>query len=623
MHSLYYGDLEPIVRSLTSIAAATSVHISIPEELEVTVLKESPSTGASTNCKLSKHALPSPLPNGTIVSGAYDCNGGVIRNKDGIQLVIPEGAIKAGDVVMFHTVVDRLGPFVLPSNCQDDFASPYYWIGVSGSYHFQEPVQVEFEHYGACDPSHYQLLSCEDDDESHTMRPINYHLDFKVRNDNIQLCSFQASHFCSYCLRHDYKDANRKTIGAFCLTPDSLQSLNHFTVKPDNFESMSYFSVEIWFSYNTNYCLDRNKKLYKQRGMKLQHAAQFVASSDENSTSFFTLEYEKIVNNWYIDDGQSIHDLQPKKILTKSLNFYNDPDISSETDPRKCAAILEAKEENKLFPPYFVLYVKKREYTNDTELDTIITVSLHTDGKIDKKSFFKILVPKWKVSIDSGYKILVASRDSIPDHDCVKSKLYELIDYQGKIVSVWHLIALKLEIPDYTVEAIHINDSNNVKMQCYSMFREWLKISPSPCWCHFSQALYSVGLPDMAEEVISSHLRTKQCFVNLSSLPIPTANEMQVKDDTLNINCLMRLLRKGFSGQSDGDVYYFVTVLLPENGIEVVKEIRHSSGSREDKIKKICEAFLKDDASWNRLYNALKEAGFNSLAEKVEFCYLK
>ena len=346
LHSSYHGDLEPMIHPLSSVAAICK-QISIPEELEVTILKETSSTGASTNCKISKHALPSPLPNGNIVSEAYDYIGGVMRNKDGIKLVIPQGAIKVGDMVMFNTVVDRLGPFVLsPSYCQDDLVSPYYWIGVTGSYHFQEPVQIEIEHYGGCDPSHYQLLSCEDDDESYTMRPVNYHLDFKVRNDNIKVCTFQTHHFCSYCLRHDCKDANKKKIGAFYLAPDSLQSLNHFTVKPENFKSINYFSVEIWFSYNTNYCLNRNKTLYEKRGMKLQSATEFVASSDKDSTS---LEYEKIVDKWCIDDGQSTRDSQPKKILTKSLNFYSDSDICSETDPHKRAAILEAKEENKLF----------------------------------------------------------------------------------------------------------------------------------------------------------------------------------------------------------------------------------------------------------------------------------
>ena len=85
-----------------------------------------------------------------------DHNGGILTSKDGnIRLNIPEGAIKDGDLVVFYFVICLYGPFILPSHCQADLASPYYWIGVTRSYHFQKPIEVEFEHYAvvtACDP---------------------------------------------------------------------------------------------------------------------------------------------------------------------------------------------------------------------------------------------------------------------------------------------------------------------------------------------------------------------------------------------------------------------------------------------------------------------------------------
>ena len=181
--------------------ACVSTNIPIPKEAR----KEMSPT-------LTASQIKCPLPNDAIVSGSCDHNGGVITNKDGIKLTIPKGAIKDGDTVMFYIVVGLFGPFKLPLNCQTDLASPYYWIGVTGSYHFQRPVQVEFEHYGACDPSHYQLLTCEDDDESHTMQPVDYELTFKVRDDML-LCSYQTSQFCSCCLYHNYKDLNMHRIG--------------------------------------------------------------------------------------------------------------------------------------------------------------------------------------------------------------------------------------------------------------------------------------------------------------------------------------------------------------------------------------------------------------------------
>ena len=109
------------------------------------------------------------MPNSDVVFGSYDHNGGLISNEDGLKITVPEGAIKGGDLVTFHIAAGLFGPFVLPSNCQTNLASPYYWIGVSGLYLFQKPIQVEFEHFGACDPSHYQLLCCEDDDKSYTI----------------------------------------------------------------------------------------------------------------------------------------------------------------------------------------------------------------------------------------------------------------------------------------------------------------------------------------------------------------------------------------------------------------------------------------------------------------------
>ena len=143
-----------------------------------------------------------------------------IYSNVGIRLTIPKDAFRDGNLVTLYAVVDLHGPFVFPSNSQADLASPYYWIGVSGSYHFQKPVEVEFEHFGACDPSHYQLLTCEGDDESYNIRPVNYDDDssFKVQG-NILLCIFQTIHCCSYCLKHKHEakglNKGKSRIGTF------------------------------------------------------------------------------------------------------------------------------------------------------------------------------------------------------------------------------------------------------------------------------------------------------------------------------------------------------------------------------------------------------------------------
>lgn len=98
-------------------------------------------------------------------------------------------------------------PFVLPLNHQTDLVSPYYWIGVSRSYYFQKPVQIQFKHFTAVtNPSHYQLFACEDDGTSNPMQSVDYDLGVKVHDDRSWF-TYLTRHFCSYCtcLLHNYK----------------------------------------------------------------------------------------------------------------------------------------------------------------------------------------------------------------------------------------------------------------------------------------------------------------------------------------------------------------------------------------------------------------------------------
>ena len=233
--------------------------------------------------------LQSKCPLSHAISGSYDHNGGTLISEHGdLKLTIPEGAIKDGDVVTFSIASDLYGPFVLPSKRQADLASPYYWIGVSGSYHFQKPVKVEFEHFAvvsACDPSHYQLLTCEDDDKSYTMQPIDCDLNFTVQSD-ISLCTFETREFCSYCLYHGCKDPVINRIAAVYL-------------KSKGFRYLTTFTVEIWFSLPISYCIQRNKELYTRQDMILDMKCSniFEASCDKNSTDYFTLLYDEKISD--------------------------------------------------------------------------------------------------------------------------------------------------------------------------------------------------------------------------------------------------------------------------------------------------------------------------------------
>ena len=348
----------------------------------------------------------------------FDQNGGVLISKDGdLKLTIPKGAIKNHDLVKLTVAISLYGPFVLPSKCQSDVVSPYYWIGAGGSYHFQKPIQVELEHYGACDPSHYQLLCRKDDDESYTMQPVDCELSFTERIDNtISLCKFQTYHFCSYCLSHACKDPMINTIGAYFLKPQKYSD---------------QFTVEVWFSFPISHCLMRNEELYKKKGMVLDEDCSciFEASSDINSTAYFVLDYHNQGNDSWV-----MQHCRFKDIEVKQVNFYNY--ITNMQD-------LKAKEEMSLFPPRFIVKLKKKSTSTCCEdLDINITVTIcKTDSGERKSAEFKLFVSASAINNDT------VKCDHLIPVGCQcnkinKPNLKELIKYSEMISPQWKRIAL-------------------------------------------------------------------------------------------------------------------------------------------------------------------------------------
>ena len=263
--------------------------------ITTSVLNESPprsvealSFSSSSAVSLESFRLFCPLYNSDITSSSCNHNRGILTSKDGIKITIPKGAYRPGVIVNFYIAVGLYGHFVLPSNCQINLASPYYWVKVSESYDFQKPIQVKFEHFGACDPSHYQLLCCEDDDESYTMRPVDCSINFEVQDN---MCTFETQHFCSYCLCHN------------CNDPDDpiTNRIHALYLKPVNFQCLNHFKVEIWFSFPISYCLERNKKLYTKKNMILDEECSFEASTYINSTSCFNLSHVSKKDSWSLE----------------------------------------------------------------------------------------------------------------------------------------------------------------------------------------------------------------------------------------------------------------------------------------------------------------------------------
>ena len=529
----------------------------------------------------------SPLLGNTVVSSTCDHNGGIVSSaKDGIKVIIPKGTTKEGDSVTFSIAASLCGPFVLPSRCQADLASPYYWIGVTESYHFKKPVRVKFEHYGACVPSHYQLLTCEDDDVSYTMRPVDYELSFEVEDD-VSLCTFQTNHFCSYCLFHCCKDPNINRIGAYYL-------------KPENFQILDQFRVEIWFSFPISHCLKRNEELYSRKGMILDTSCVFEASSDKDSTSYFGLKYDRYVEGWCVDHLRSI------EVQTKDINFFN---LYTNVED------LFAHEENALFPPRFIINViKQPEYTADLNINIEVSLSKAEGRKSVDSAMFKLFVPV------SAMTMRTSSRN-IDHHYCDKNKptLEELLKFSSKISMYWKKIACILGISLDRIDRVEHNCQTSADKVC-DMFSVWLHTRKSPCWCHFISALYEVGLNEVAEQ---AKLCLESSYGAVAS-PAMTEDSLKNKEYTLehvpNLYELERLLKD----IPNDDLNFFTICLLPkESSIQVIKQIRRSNGSKEDNMNKIWRAFLKErDPSWTKVHKALKEADCDDLAELVEACFL-
>ena len=443
-----------------------------------------------------------------------DHNGGVLTSKDGdLKLTIPKGAIRHRDCITFCIVTNLYGPFVIPSKCPTDVVSPYYWIGVTKPCYFHIPVQVEFEHYAvvtACDPSHYQLLCCEDNDESYTMQPVGCHLSFKVKDD-ISWCTFETNHFCSYCLHHGCGDPKISRVSAIFLKTKDFQYLNHFT-------------AEIWFSFPISYCMNRNKELYTKEGMILDKKCSYIfeISCEVSSTNYFTLFYHQNIDGWHLEHSRS------PQIKTKDINFYNSFVNTEE---------LQTSEDMALFPQRFIVNVTKKF---DCNLDTSIEVTLQNEGKTIDSSRFKLFV-----SVSTAVKEIISNLKSkkplllIDEHRCneKKPKLKELIKYSSKISTCWKEIALHLEISEHIVSVIEVNNSTNVEKACYKMFNTWLQSSVSPCWCHFAQALNTVGLDGIAEEVITIHLKQYSDSMNvaasstLSNILVENGNTCNLLED--------------------------------------------------------------------------------------------
>ena len=511
-----FTDYHDTIITMSPLSDLDSSHMDysqISDYTRIQMPEEVIEAGLLAKCPLSLHK--------NYKFGSCDHNGGVLTSRHSdLKLTIPKGAIGHGNYITFCIVTDLYGPFVIPSKCPTDVVSPYYWIGVTESYPFQKPVQVEFEHYAvvtACDPSHYQLLYCEDNDESYTMQPADYDLSFKVEDD-ISWCTFKTHHFCSLCLHHGCKDPKISRVAAIFLKTKNFQYLNRFT-------------AEIWFSFPISHCIKRNKELYTNEDMILDQKSSytFEISCDKKSRSYFTLLYDQDVNGWSLNHSRST------RIYSKNINFYNCYKNMEE---------LQANEEISLSPQRFIVNIKKKSECNE-DLDTYISVSSQNDEQTMESIPFELFVSlsppvtETTSTLKSKTSLPLIDRHQcneniphLPVHQCNENipDPKELTKYFSNISSCWKEIALHLNISEDKISEIERSSPSNVRNQCYEMLKTWRQQSKiSPCWCHFAKALYNVEQHRVEEEVIK-HLKQHSNSMNVVAVSTSSNTLVETED---------------------------------------------------------------------------------------------
>ena len=517
-------------------------------------------------------SIECPLSSKTILSYKCTSEGGIITSDDGLKITVPKNAIMEENLtVTFYVAVDLFGPFVLYVHLDaslDDLVSPYYWIGVGGLYHFQKPVLVEFEHYGACDPSHYQLLSCEDDDESHIMKPNDNQFDL-IERGHKSFCRFQTYHFCSNCLVHSSKlkgdECKGKKIAALCLIP---------CAPPDNNDEP--YKAQVWITISCAVCLNTAEKFYGKEGLKWVRSLRFEASCDERSKYNFKLKYDKTVDGWQI-----CHE-EDDEFSAAELNFY-----SEEKED------LEAREKFGLFPPRFIICVKMNANGDcTTSLNTTIHITLCYNEKVIKSNNFDIFRKLQPKKIISPIIVESSSSDIIItpcQSHCIERRptLKELMHYQTYIAGYWKPIAVLLNIPSGMIKIIH--EDKKESNPCYlEMCNLWLEREPNSCWCKVIESLIELG-----------HINTAK-MVNKHFTKLVTPNDRKAKHHNLT-----QALNINISENNLCDV----TRHLFQDRTDVINNIIHNGLSKADKIKKICDSFVEEgNLSWTDVYRALKEA---------------
>ena len=160
------------------------------------------------------------------------------------------------------------------------------------------------------------------------------------------------------------------------------------------------------------------------------------------------------------------------------------------------------------------------------------------------------------------------------------------------------------------------SDERILKNKCLEMFKTWLQMETSPCWCHLIRALWedNIKLYHIAREIIAKNLKHEN---PIASTCTSIANNSRLKDDLEQLTLFLQDV-------PESHLVYFIIKLFPKDSArEIIKDIRCNSRSKEDSIEKVCVVYFKgEDPSWTEVYTALKKANCDEAADNVEICFL-
>ena len=255
---------------------------------------------------------------------------------------------------------------------------------------------------------------------------------------------------------------------------------------------------------------------------------------------------------------------------------------------------LKAHENESLFPPRFVINViKESECKVGLNTDILITCNTEETESVKFKLYVSVSAMFIKIcpSIPKDNLLL-----SLVYHDCDKNKpeLKDLVRFSDNISTCWKKVALHLNILKHKVDTIEMNHPNRVEDKCHEMLGFWLQTQISPCWCHFAEALSTVGLNDVAEEAKTylRHSYSDSTSAKVTAVLHVSECSLKDKENTPNLHQLERYVKN----IPEGDLNFFVLNLLPRNSaLDVIKAIRRSGGSKVEKMSSIGKVFLNEN----------------------------